>query len=1256
MSNESAVFIGREIKRNLRQLFGAAWWAASLGVILLVLSGPMSHAQTTAQLTGTIQDASDAVIPGAEVTLTDEATGLKRVVPSNARGVYAFPSLVPGTYTLKVSAKGFQTKQVTGIVLHAGDSLAVPALTLTVGSTDTSVTVEASSEMITVENGQRTNVLDSQQIENLVLPGRDTTELLKVLPGATTVSAGLTNNSPMYNSINTGVQQSAVGNGININGSVNRGGTSLLADGANVIDPGNMASALLVINPNMTSEVSVMSSNFGADTALGPVVVSTISKSGGDRYHGEAYFLARNSVLNANDWANNHRGIPLGPQHYYYPGGNFGGPVPGLRNKLFFWGGYESWLQNQGNANVLSSYIPTPEMMKGNFTNDNANNNKLCPGGFIPTTVTNQTYAQGPWCNDLSGTILPDGTAPVGNRIPAQFIDPNAAALAKIWPAANADPAANNGYNYVQAIPNVNNGWIYRVRMDYQLGANTKIYGAYQQAYNSQLAQGNGAHLYWTPGNAIPYPGGGESESFDGKTATGHFVHNFGATATNDFMAAWAFGSFPFVQPNPGAASRSTLGYTAGKVFQTSSLNIPAYSSAGSYSFPDFSQASIFENPPGKYAVKKQAPQFADTFTKVWGKHTVKMGFFTQTTDNYQSTFSTFQDGNLSIRSGLKPNIITGNQLGSNNPIANFTMGIVGSYSENNASPIADTAYRSTAFFISDNWKATRRLSLELGARVERIGHWYDRGKIGMAAFFPDRVLSDFNAGKYAPGYYWHAIDKSVPLSGQPDRFAYFHPRLGFSYDLYGNGDTMVRGGWGMFRFVTQVNDVAPALVTAQHVLSYNLNSTNNVMLSQLGNLAYQTCTVHCTSGSQVGFDSKDYGQPLTYAYNLTIDQKLKWNAVLDIAYVGSRTSQLSNYSQGVNGGSQFAALADQNKTPLGALFKPDPKTGVLATNPENVTTNPNLSNFTGTPTGNTLADYHPFGYAYGTATASMAQSTAYSNYNALQVAVVKNTGKLGYNLNATWSKTLGIALQQNPYVTRLNYGPTSYDRPFVFNASYYYQTGTVTAFNRFVNGLLGGWMISGISTWQAGGYIPVALGNGVPNFALGLTYATGTVANMTAAQLKATGLSKSIGSATYYGTDAPVPIMPQLTCDPNGNLQHYQRVNGNCFNAPAIGQQGGQNFPYMSAAAFFNNDLGISRTFRIHERQQVQFRAEAFNWLNHPLPGYQNLNPLTLSYNVDYDTKAITRSYNTSTWGVMNWKTQAPYQRIIELNVKYFF
>ena len=968
--------------------------------MLLLFSGPLTHAQTTAQLTGTVEDTSGAVIPGAQVTLTDEATGVSRVVQTNGQGLYAFPALVPGSYTLKASAKGFQGKEITGIVLHAGDERAIPAFTLAVGSEAMTVTVGAASEMIPTTSGQRTNVLDTQQIENLVLIGRDTTELLKVLPGATTVSSGLTQNSPMYTDLNVTVQQSAVGNGIDINGAVNRGGTALLADGANIIDPGNMASSVSIVNPEMTAGSQRPGVELRRGHGVWPGSCEHYQQIGGRTVSRRSLLRRAEQRPERERLEDNHQGIAQGPQHYYYPGGNFGGPVPHTNKKLLFWGGYERWLQNQGNANVLKSYIPTPEMMAGDFTTDNADNKALCPGGFYATP--NSSYPQGAWCSDLSGTVFPDGTqysanqltptaANSGNRIPSQFIDPGAAALAKIWPKANANPATTPGdYNYYQPIPNINDGWIYRFRLDYQLGQNTKIYGSYQQAWDSQLAQGNGAHLYWTPGNAIPYPGGGESEAFRGKSLAGHFVHNFNSTTTNDLMAAWAFGNFPFVQPDPSAVYRSTLGYPYGKVFQTTSLNIPAYGSARNNSFPDFSQASIFDNPPGEYAVRKEAPQFNDTLTKVWGAHTVKMGAFTQTTDNYQSTFSTYQDGNLTIDAGQNPNIITGNPLGSpHNPVANFTMGILSGYSENNASPIADTAYQATAFFVTDTWKATKRLTLELGARVEHIGHWYDRDHIGMAVFYPLRVLSDYNSGKYAPGYYWHAIDAGVPLSGQPNRFAYFDPRLGLSYDVSGNGDTMVRGGWGAYRFVTQVNDVSGALVTAQNVLSYNLPGAKTVMLSQLSQLAYKPCTV--TVRERIA--DRLRSERLWPTNHLCLQPHHRPEAEMELRCSILPTSEAAPASFPTIAralkAATISALADQNKTPIGAFFKPDPVTGVLSTNPENLGTNPNGTD-TDTPTGNKAADYHPYGFAYGTASAYMNQSTAYTNYNGLASGVDK--------------------------------------------------------------------------------------------------------------------------------------------------------------------------------------------------------------------------------------------------------------------------
>jgi Carboxypeptidase regulatory-like domain len=1269
---------GRSANVNLSLVKRIVGIVVAMALLLVFL--PFAHAQTEATVSGTVQDPSGAVIPGAQVTLTNEATQDTRQVTSGETGFFAFPALIPGTYTVKATAKGFVPKEITGIILHAGDSRTVPNFALAVGSATQSVTVQAETQIIPMTTGSRSEVLDYKDIQNVALEGRDVTEMLKVLPGVVETPNGLSN-GPSFNALTVTAQTSSVGNGLNVSGAEYRGPQQLLSDGVNVIDPGDMGGSIGTINPEMVQEMTVLTSNFGADQEFGPVVISTISKSGTDRFHGEAYFDARNDALNANDWQSNHQGKPKGGAAYYYPGGNFGGYVPKTNKKLFFWGGYERWLQNQGNANVLQSYIPTPEMMAGDFTNDNADNQTICPNGF------SQNGANGQWCNDLAGTAYADGTSALpsaslpgynaatgysnGQSIPATMVDPSSKALSSFWPKANANPATTpGGYNYYEPIINHVNGWVWRVRVDYDMSPNTKFYISYNQEYSSSLDQGNGAHIYWTPGNSVPYPGGGLYQFSYTKTAAGHFIHVFNPTTTNEVIASWGYGNLPNEPANTSGAYRTTFGYPTGpgyaEVFSPGSKLAPAYNSAGNFTFPDFSQGDDYE-PSGVYQVRKQDPSFADNFTKVVGSHTLKFGAFTQNTANYQGGGQ--QMNGIFSYGGQHPNPFLGYIVGSpNNPTANFVMGSVTGYNEANKSPNSDMAYQIVSFYGNDNWRVNNKLNIEIGARLEHVGHWYDRTGNGMAVFYADRVAPDYYAGKAEPGFYWKAIDAGVPLSGMPNRLAFLSPRFGVSYDVFGNGKTMVRGGWGAYRWADQYNDYAADLQTAQNIRQYSLPGNTEVLTSQIGFINTPTCgnIPACKAiqpapiagqqgftpgtgqfGSYTAADPTDYGIPLTYSWNLTIDQQLPWNSLFDIAYVGSSSSQMDNDGQSSNG-SNFTALADQNKTPVGALFGPDPQTGVTATNPENVGTNTN-----GTATGNKLADYHPFGYAYGTAQVVMHQSTFFSNYNALQTSWTKRSGRFVFDFNFTWQKQLGTAaFQVDPFTTRANYGVLNVDRPFLFNSNYIYSFGDVIhGSNAVVRAAANGWTISGITSWQAGGSLQQEVGS-PGNFGLGLTY-TGLPANATA-----DGITSGIGTPTYYGTDAALNIMPVLVCNPKSGLKSNQLLNQACFGAPPIGQYGGKNFPFFGNAAYIENDLAFYKTFEIKGTQNVQFRFSMFNWLNHPLPQFSSGNQLQLRYNVDYATKAITlnTAADSPTWGVLDTKAGAPSQRIIELNVKYNF
>jgi hypothetical protein len=375
----------------------------------------------------------------------------------------------------------------------------------------------------------------------------------------------------------------------------------------------------------------------------------------------------------------------------------------------------------------------------------------------------------------------------------------------------------------------------------------------------------------------------------------------------------------------------------------------------------------------------------------------------------------------------------------------------------------------------------------------------------------------------------------------------------------------------------------------------------------------------------------------------------MPWQTLWEIAYVGSNSENLVLGGESISG-SGFTDFTNQNKTPLGAFFQPDPVTGNTATNPEDVTT-----------VGNHTADYRPFGYAYGDNNINVNTGVGYSNYHGLQVSWVKRGPRANFNVNYTWSKTLGTGLQVNPFLIRPNYGVLSIDRPQVFNFSGSYLFDNVLmGSNKFVRGVTNGWTISNITSWQAGGNLQSQYNNNTGNFAMSLQYATinGAPIQNNPAQPNYNPLPAGVGTglsqATYYGTNAKIVITPQLTT--------CQQLKYNCFTPPPIGAFGGQHFPYFSGPALVVSDMALYKTFHVTERQSFQFRASAFNWLNHPLPQFSSQSQVTLHYNADYASKTFTPNAtayplsNPNNFGVLDNKSGTPTQRIFELAIKYQF
>jgi hypothetical protein len=1229
---------------------------ALFSALIVMLFASTALAQlTTGSLSGTVNDSTKAVVPNAQVALQNDATGDQRSTVSNSAGHFTFAAVQPGSYTVTVTAGGFQVWKQTGVNLGSGDTREISGIALKPGASEITVEVTSNAaQILPTDSGVKAAVLTSQDIEKLSIEGRNLSELLKILPGVTTTPAGLQggSNVDFSSEAPTG---SAVGNGFSPSGAPYRGGTSFMLDGANIIDPGCNCWSIAVPNPDMTAEVKVLQS-FGADVQNGPVVIENTSKSGGNKFHGQAYFYARNQALNSNTWLNNRFGTKRPDGQYYYPGGNIGGPVliPGTNfnhnRKLFFWFGYEYYKQTLPQASPLESYVPSAGMMSGNFTAAGAGNSALCPTGFSASAKN--------WCNDLTGTVAPDGTPITGGIIPAKYLDPGATAIMKMFPAPNADPNLTGGYNFVQNISNVQNGYVWRIRGDYNLNQNTKLFATYQTGTTTFISP---AHVWWNPPSAIPYPGGSINQPTTSRVLTFNLVNVLTPTLTNEFVVGWGWANEPFTPTNLKAIYKSTLGYPYATVYNSASLVAPSLSANGTpQTFPDISQPAFYDA-SGSYATKKAIPSFADNVTKVWRNHTFKAGVFTELVGNNQGVWS-YPNGNLSFGNQPNPNNVTGSgvaanmKIGSFNPTANLVMGVaspVGStpaFSQNNYAPVQDMAYRTTSVYVQDDWRIMPRLLVNVGVRWDHVGRWYDRQGIGMAVWLPQLFAQDVaqnqTSGKMVvqyPGIRWHGIDPGIPNGGAPSHLAYTSPRVGMSYDLTGSGKTVIRGGWGVYTWNDQPGG---ALNTSQNLQTYNSPYGQAITLSQIG---VQAAAGNAQpAGSVTAFPYNDYRVPTTYAWNFTVDRQLPLKSLLEVAYVGnsSKNELMGSQVDGVGlGGSGFTNV---NKVPLGGLFKPDPVSGKAApADPDNTATY-NITNYR--PYSGCVAGGGCYGYGDNSVTVN--DHLAYSNYHGLQIAWLKQAGHLSFNLNYAWSKSLGVVGSTlDAFTVHGNYGILGIDRPHVFNASYAYSLGNLYHGGfKPLSGAVNGWTISGITTYQTGGNLQTATSQ---NFGLNIELQDSLGNNI-----------ERLTTKSYFGTDVG-SILPVATCNPKSGLKTHQLLNLSCLTAPTIGTQGfRQLHPYLNGPIYTNSDLTVFKTFNITEHQNVQFRASAFDFMNHSLWGYSGSNLVTLNLATkdgghSFYTNDAVLGVSQSKWGIMDQKTPysgAGYARIIELSAKYNF
>jgi hypothetical protein len=1176
-------------------------------LVLILLAATCFGQQLTGTLTGTVADSAGAVVPNAKVTMKNEASGDIRTTVSNGSGYFSITAVQPGTYTVSIEAAGFKTFARTGIGFSQGDNHTLSNIKLEVGNVTETVEIKAGADVVIPDTAEVSQTLNEQLITDIPIVGRDAGELLKVMPGMA-LTNGLSQGSGFNDKI-VGTNNGPVG-AYSANGTQPYGAMAFMLDGANLVDPGNAGTQIANINQDMVSEVKVLMSSYSAEYAKGPVIFQAFSKSGGNQFHGEGYLYARNSALNADDAYAHSQGVPNSDEHYFYYGGNIGGPIPFLnhgKRKVFFWGGFEYMNQHPAAA-PINYNVPTAEQRGGDFTNTTIDG---APGIVGGNNTALLSQLQSVWQYAYNGA----GTIPTSN------FDPNIIGILGTIPTANISPSAANGWNNYQYISTVpQNRWEATGKVDYAISDNTKLTFSYtRQIENDQHPIG----VWWTPPWTLPYPSGVNAATTS-QEYMANFTHVFSPTTTNEFVFTLARYINPSTLADPKAVDRANLGFNVQGLFGHTTSQIPNFLGPWGGAFPNIEEFSFDGGFQGSaFGAIKRDPALYDNFTKVVGTHTLKAGFYWDTSDNIQSSGGLAPGDNGSYNLGWGPN-------STGNVVADFLTGRTANYQQVSSFPTNDLKFHQWSLYAQDSFKANRQLTLNYGLRFDHVGQWYGTSQ-GFQVWNPSTYQNNVydpsgngvitTAAAPNAGLAWHQNDPSVPLSGMKSPLFYYEPRVGLAYDIFGTGRTVLRAGFAVFHYQisTQVADAANGpegsftFTTPGFSTGYDtINNNPDPAFTPPSSVAQNGASVY-------GLQRGDNKTPLTMDWNVTISQALPWRSVFEVSYVGNKSQ--NEWIDGGNG-----KLGDLNNIYPGSFFLPDPIKG-LNTSPNPLpctaanagndankvatacTTTPYAANYNA---GFNSNDYRPMNTYQDI---YLLYHGSYANYNSLQLSWQKQSGPVTFLTNYTFSKVLGIRDGQtdngpgngtvvDPFSVGNNYGPLAYDHTHILNLSYVWNLPKFVHGNRLLEGAINGWQFSGYTTYQSGAALqPNLNGNLNANYA-GLTYPTVAAPDLPDYTITmANGLkSANVNTSTWFGSSSYNLIMPTLTCDPSKHLTGGQRFNPSCFGMPAYGQQGPLSWPYMRGPAYFDSDLALFKNFQITERQKIQFRVSAVNFLNHPL------------------------------------------------------
>jgi hypothetical protein len=1193
-------------------------------VFFALLFVPLSSlAQGLGSIVGRVTDPAGAAVAGAQVTATQEGTGFSRSAVSDAEGLYVIPSLQPATYRMTTEAKGFSTSRQTDVTLLADQTLTVN-VGLKLGVTTEVVTVTTNTVQIDTSTSTLKQVIEQERLIELPLNGRNAAQLTLLVAGA-------------VNSPNGGADQGATKTfpgAVTYSANGSRQDTiSYQLDGGNYVDEYTNVNQPFPF-PDALLEFSVQTSNYSAEygeNAGG--VVNVITKSGTNNFHGDAFEFVRNPAFNAQ----NYFATPTTPdrikRNQY--GGTVGGPI--IHDKTFFFLGYQ--------RTAFRNLVLGSSKVVGQ------------------TDITNFLATGGP--GGTAGVLDPGVAKMLG-------IDPTTGAYlgsAAKFSLAGPIPTGSNP-TVAYSKPDIENYDSGMGRVDHSIGKNDKITGRYEYDRFTKAPVFNPLEL-------VAYTDA--TFSIVAQNALIHETHIFSPSLINDFRMSYSR-EVSTRGPDPNAVSIATF-ETVPLPFEPKPAAIQGIGVQNGFSFGD--------NPAGVFT--RNNFTYADDVSWEKGKHDFHFGGMIEWSQvDLNNEFNQPGIVNFCAQDTYAINGYPKGEPAGLPTYLNFLSGTMcdggpsgnGYAFQQGAGEFKANRDKFSGIYVQDNYHVSNRLTLNLGLRYEPALPWSDNGdrwaQVNLAAMAADTRSKVYpNA---PPGIFFSPqngiSDPGMPKNALNSNLKGVAPRVGFAYDLFGDGKTSLRGGAGIFYDTRAMGMLSNRYVdewpfSPQFILSTSGNSSPTPG-STAGSFSDPLCTLPTTQAAlncsraqatlyptfpspfpaptnfaysppfnqiAVTYDpSGVYHVPTVYEWNLTVERQLPAGVLFRAAYVGSRSLHILEtqyYNAGVPCTDPASAVACTGKANVG-----------LANLTVCEATGGTVASCNG-PANKSGAQFEPNTFS---TTVQADINDINANYNGLQTSVEKRMSHgLTVLANYTFSKSLddlpfseGVSGFDTGYSTlplnnpsrhSFDYGPSSFDHTHVFTGSYVWESPSLKSSGSWMHYLLGDYELGGIISAASGRPITVLQGT----------------------ELSGTGIGNDRGtfipgvdpySATSCGTT--------VNCVSWLNPAAFQPSKVGGVNNPLIyGTFGdvGKNVLRLPHTA--NWDMQLAKNFPITERFRLQLRVEYFNVLNHP--NFAPESTSTGTVNTTDQISSFDKLNSNAAFGTFR-AGQAGDPRIAQLAAKFFF